>query len=239
MTRRSRTPREERHRRWMISTLVTVVVAAAAVVGGPWVYAEYVAADPADPVALTDVEQETAGVLVERFEGTEGVWSVQEGSEAGYRVDEVLSGQDVTVVGRTEQVTGELEVTDGELVEATISVDAASITTDESARDAYFRRALDTSTYPQASFVLAEPVSVAELDDEAATIEVEALGTVTLRDVSRPVTAVLEAQVVGGGIEVVGRVPVVLEEFDLAVPDLGFVAVESEALVEFRLVLGR
>ncbi|KGM13135.1 YceI family protein [Cellulomonas bogoriensis] len=221
----------------MFRTLITVVVAATAVVGGPWVYAQYFAPDPVEPVTLSD--QETAGVLVEQFEGVEGIWPVLEGSEAGYRVEEVLSGQDVTVVGRTEEVSGELEVVDGELVDAQVVVATASITTDESARDAYFRRALDTSTYPQATFVLAEPVPVGDLDQDSGPVEVEAVGTLTLRDVSRPVTAVLEAQVVGTGVEVVGRVPVVLEQYDLAVPDLGFVTVEPEGTVEFRLVLGR
>jgi polyisoprenoid-binding protein YceI len=70
---------------------------------------------------------------------TDGVWTVTDGSTAGYRVDEVLNGADVTVAGTTGRVTGTVEVAAGELTAAQVTVDVASITTDSGRRDAYFR----------------------------------------------------------------------------------------------------
>ncbi len=64
-----------------------------------------------------------------------GTWTVADGSFAGYRVDEVLNDTDVTVVGRTEEVTGTLTVEDLTLTAADLTVDVASITTDSTSRD--------------------------------------------------------------------------------------------------------
>lgn len=51
----------------------------------------------------------------------------------------MLNGADVTVVGRTEEVTGDVTIADGELSAGTVEVDVASITTDSDRRDSYFR----------------------------------------------------------------------------------------------------
>ena len=40
----------------------------------------------------------------------DGTWTVGSGSAAGYRVEEVLLGQNTEAVGRTTAVTGELTV---------------------------------------------------------------------------------------------------------------------------------
>src|SRR6266511_1167899 len=39
-----------------------------------------------------------------------GDWKVSSGSQAGYRVNEVLFGQDHEAVGRTSQVTGQMAI---------------------------------------------------------------------------------------------------------------------------------
>lgn len=231
----------EHRRRWLITTLVTVVVAVGLIVGGPWFYARVLAPEARAPLTLTaptatptvEVEAPPASVDVE------GVWQVGAGSAAGYRLSEVLSGEQVTVVGRTEQVTGSVTVQAGRLAQAAVTVDTASIATDESARDAYFRRALDTTTFPEATFELTAPVDVGAVGAGSGPVAVSAPGTLTFHGVSRPVTAELQVQRTAEGIEVAGQVPVVLEEFGLEAPDLGFVTVEPTGAVELRLVLVR
>lgn len=229
----------QHRRRVLVRTLAGIVVALGLIVGGPFVYARFFAPEPADPLELSTPTAEPTPEVPSGVVDIEGTWRVLEGSEAGYRLGEVLSGQDVTVVGRTERVTGELTITDGALASASVTVDAGTISTDEAARDAFFRRALNTSEFPDATFVLSEPVDVSAIGQSDDPITVSAVGSLTFHGVTQPVTAELEAQRTADGVEVVGRIPVTLRDFDLEAPDLGWVVVEPTGTVEMRLLLAR
>ncbi len=230
----------ERRRRWLVWTVLSVLVAVAVVVGGPWLYARIVHGEETEPLALS-----TASPTVGATDGpvaeieVDGAWQVGAGSRAGYRLGEVLSGQQVTVVGRTEEVSGTVTIADGMLTAAQVVVDPATISTDESARDAYFRRALDTTEFPEATFVLDEPVDVSAVGSADDAVEVAATGTLTFHGVSRPAVAALQVQRTDTGIEVVGTIPVLLEDFGLGAPDLGFVTVDPSGEVELLLMLTR
>ena len=226
-----------RSRRRLLLAGVLALVALAAVLGGPWVYARFLAPEPPSALGLSSTAGPSSdATLTGRVE--DGTWEVAEGSEAGYRLDEVLSGQPVTVVGRTEQVTGSLVVEDERLISGEVVVDVASIATDEPARDGFFRRALSVTQVPEARFTLTEPVDLEALG-AGGSLQVEAVGTLTLNDVTQPATASLDARLIADGVEVAGQIPVVLTDHGLAAPDLGFVKVEPEGLVEVRLVLSR
>lgn len=236
---RAQLPPEHR-RRWLVGTVVTVVVAVAAVVGGPWVYARLVSGPGDEPLVLsTPTATATAPPGPPASVDVDGTWQVSAGSQGGYRIGEVLSGAAVVVVGRTDLVTGSVTVADGALTVARVAVDTATITTDESARDAYFRRALDTSTYPEAVFELAVPVDVSAVGTAPEPVSVQAEGTVTLRGVTLPATATLQVQRTAVGLEVVATVPVTLADFELEPPDLGFVTVDPTGTIEVLLVLVR
>lgn len=228
----------EHRRRWLIRTVVAVLVAVGLVVGGPWVYARFIVREP--PVAL-DLSTPTSPMQVVPTGPVEidGVWQVIAGSEAGYRLGEVLSGEQTTVVGRTDEVSGTVEIIDGLMTAATITVQAGSISSEESARDAFFRRALDTTSFPTATFSLAEPVDVSAIGLSAAPMSVTALGTLTLHGVGQPVSATLDVQRTPEGVEVVAQVPVTLADFELDAPDLGWVVVDPTGAVEVRVQLGR
>ncbi|MBC7291035.1 MAG: YceI family protein [Actinotalea sp.] len=232
-------PPEHLVRRRVLVTLGVVLGVMALVAGGPWVYATFFAPSTPPPLTLPEQEPPVAALVAPAPVDLEGTWQVDDTSEAGYRLGEVLSGQQVTVVGRTGQVDGTVTVEDGVLTAAEVVVDVASVTTDESARDAYFRRALDTSTHPTAVFRLTSPVDVGVLDDADGGVPLELPGVLVLHGVERPVTASLVAQRSGSGLEVAGTVPVVLADHDLTPPDLAFVTVEPEGTVEVLLRLTR
>ncbi|WP_370524039.1 YceI family protein [Cellulomonas sp. APG4] len=231
----------EHRRRWLVRTVVAVAVVLGLIAGGPWVYAQLLAPEAAAPLALQTPAPTLAREVAPSVAPADldGAWTVQPDSEAGYRLDEVLSGQDVTVVGRTTEVAGSMTVADGSLTAAQVTVDVASIATDESARDAYFRRAMDTTANPEATFVLEQPVDVQALAATAEAVPVEAVGALTLHGVTRPVTAQLEMRRTAAGVEVAGSIPVTLTDFGLTAPDLGFVTVQPAGLVEMRLLLSR
>lgn len=233
----------EHRRRWLVRTMVAVLVAVGLVVGGPWVYARFVVRDAPDPLAFsTPTPAQTAepeADAVPEPVDVNGAWQVGPGSQAGYRLGEVLSGEQVTVVGRTETVTGTFLVEGGALTSAEVLVDTATIVTDESARDAYFRRALNTTEFPQAVFTLTAPVDVSAVGTATDVVPVAVVGTLTFHGVIQAVTANLEVRRTTTGIEVVGTVPVVLADYGLEAPDLGFVTVEPQGTIEMLLVLTR
>ncbi len=234
---RRHVPREHR-RRWIVLTLAAVVVVVALVTGGSWVYARLVAAPAPPPLALetpTAVPSNDPDVPL----ALAGTWQVSEGSQAGYRIGEVLTGTSLDVVGRTTDVSGSVTLTDDALSAVDVVVQTAAIATDESARDAYFRRALDTSTYPEATFSATGAVDVAALSTATEPISVEVPGALTIRDRTVDVTAVLQVQRMQDGLQAVGSIPVRLTDLGLDAPDLGFVTVNGEGSVEFLLELTR
>ncbi|GAA1736147.1 YceI family protein [Brachybacterium phenoliresistens] len=167
-----------------------------------------------------------------------GTWTVAEGSQAGYRVAEVLNGQDVTVVGRTSSVTGSAEITGTSLSETRIVVDLASVETDAAQRDEYFRtRAIDTAAHPEAVFTLTAPVDVAALA-ETGTATVTVPGTLEINGQTQDVRIALTlARSQDGTLTVVGAADATWSDYGVEAPDLGFVSVEDAGQIEFSLVL--
>ena len=224
-------------KKWIIA-LAVLVVAVLAVVGGTALYARIENNRAPDELALSTpsapaADSTPAGPV--ELDSLAGTWTVSDGSQAGYRVDEVLNGQDVTVVGRTTDVTGSVTVTGSELTAADVTVSMTSVTTDNSSRDRQFLDILSTSEHPTATFVLTSPVDIAAIADGVA--DVEAAGDLTVAGVTRPVTVTLGAQTTAGGVEVSGSIPVTFSDFDVDAPNLGFVKVEDAGTVEMLLQL--
>lgn len=223
-----------------------LALAAIAAIAGPVVYRDFIAPPAASAPTLSGDEnilpEETAAGGTLDPEALVGAWSVSEGSEAGYRVDEVLNGTDVTVTGRTDQVEGEFAIAaDGLTLEAAeLTVDVASISTDSNQRDAYFRdQALRTDEFPTATFVLTEPVSLEEAPDAGAVVEAEATGELTIAGTTQTVTATVQVRSDGSTAEIAGSIPIAFADFGVEAPSLGFVSVEDAGFVEFQLTADR
>jgi len=214
-----------------------VVVGGAALAFGPAVYADYANnnAEAAPTIAASTPSTNAATTTEVNADDLSGTWSIGADSYAGYRVDEVLQGNDVTVTGRTTDVTGDLTVDALSLTAATITVDVASIATDETARDAYFRdTAMEVGEFPTATFTLTEPVTL-EAPEAGVAQTVSATGELTMHGVTQPVTVELQAALTDTGGQVVGTVPVTFSDYGVEAPDLGFVSVEDTGSVEFSL----
>ena len=214
-------------RAWGIAGVVTGVAVLGAV-GGPLAYAAL--QEDAAPAATVQAQPQDVDLAPD----TDGTWTVGEGSSAGYRVDEVLNGADVTVAATTEQVDGSLVVDGGDLAEAELTVDVASITTDSDRRDSYFREnVMDVAGNPTATFVVAGPVDLPDLTGTPVTVPVT--GELTLAGTTQPVEAALSAVRTADGVDVSGSIPVTFADYGVKAPDLGFVSVEDEGSVEFLL----
>jgi polyisoprenoid-binding protein YceI len=215
---------------WVVGGVVAVVAAGA--VGGPLVYAAL--EEDAPPAPTVQAQPSDVPLAAE----TDGTWNVSPGSSAGYRVDEVLNGADVTVAGTTDQVTGSVVIAEGDVAEGQVTVDVASVATDRSQRDAYFREdVMDVATNPTAIFAITPPVDLPELTGTPVTVPVA--GELTLAGTTRPVQADLSLVRTAEGVDVSGSVPVTFGDYGIDAPDLGFVRVEDRGAVEFLLRLTR
>ncbi len=187
---------------------------------------------------------DTTAPSVEDVTDLDGTWSVlsDENSFAGYRVGEELAGIGVTeAVGRTSSVTGSLMLEGASLTAVSIEVDMTSLRSDDNRRDgAMSRQALETSTFPTASFELTEPVDLGSIPEEGIPVSVTATGDLTLHGVTKSVAFPLEAQLVGERIVVVGSVDVVYGDFDISLPSAPIlVGVDDHGLIELQLTFER
>jgi polyisoprenoid-binding protein YceI len=220
--------RSRRRLWWIVGGVLALLALGLGV--GPLLYA----ATQEDAVAAPTVQAQPSDV--ELAPDTDGTWTVSAGSSAGYRVDEVLNGADVTVAGTTDQVSGDVVVQGGDLASGQVTVDMASVRTDSNQRDGYFRsNVMDVGTHPTATFAIRGPVDLPELSGTPVTVPVT--GDLTLRGTTRQVQAELAVVRTAEGVDVSGAVPVVFGDFGITPPNLGFVRVEDRGQVEFLLKL--
>ena len=181
---------------------------------------------------------------------TDGVWYVDtdsgsfsfeeaSGSFVGFRVkEELVKIGDITAVGRTEQVEGELSIQNGQLVSVSITADLSAIVTNDSRRDNAARNAMNVKENPIASFVLDQPVDLPETDGSQIALQAE--GQLTVNGISKAVIFELEAEAVARSIVVVGQTEVIFADYDIAVPSASIVvSAEDHGVVEFQLLFVR
>ena len=97
-----------------------MVVLVILVVGGPFVFIHFIEGKAPAKLTLsaaTGQAGSSAGTVP-----LDGEWSVTKGSVVGYRVKEVLFGQDNTAVGRTSDVTGSITISATSVTAGTFTV---------------------------------------------------------------------------------------------------------------------
>ena len=230
-----------RPRTWLIGVPVVVVLVG---VVGPFVYINLIREDAPDRLELTDggdTSSDTTGSSTtspNRTDSIDGTWTVGDGSLAGYRVDEVLFGQDAEAVGRTSDVPGELAIDGTTISSAEFSVDLTTVQSDESRRDNQFQgRIMDTATYPTATFTLTSPIELDTVPEDLEQITVSATGDFTIHGVTKSVTFDVAAQRNGDTIELNGTIPVVFADYGIPEPSFGPASVEDHGEIEALLVL--
>ena len=231
--------RRPRRRTLLWAGVVVVVLAVLALLVGPRLYAasqEGRAAAPLAPASRAPAATEVpAAAPAAGTSVADGAWAVT-GGTAGYRVDEVLNGQDVTVTGRTDRVTGSFTTAGGALTAGEVAVDLASVTTDSGARDAQFRRIVGVDANPAATFVLSAPVPLGGLAEVGSSVAVTLPGSLTVNGQARDVQVAATAELTGeGAVTVTGAIPVTWADHGVQAPDLAIVEVEDAGTLEFQV----
>ena len=180
----------------------------------------------------------------------DGTWTVDtsigdisEGSSTfvGFRVDEVLDpGGNVTAVGRTPSVDGQLDVAGTVIESFSIEADLTGLSTDNAFRNGAIQRSLGTDQYPSATFVSTEPVDLGQIPPEGEVFQASVPGTLTIKDVSRDIVVDLEAGRGGENVVVIGTWPIVFDDFGIDLPSAPIVvSIEEDGLLEWQIFVTR
>lgn len=180
-----------------------------------------------------------------------GTWQIASGSLVGYRVKEQFVGQSSThdAVARTGDVTGTVSIAqDGStyvMTAATVTVQLANLASVDSVagynvtnRDRIVQGSLDVRDYPTAVFK-AQNVTLPAGAETGQTVTVSVPGQLTVRGVTRDVTASLQLNVSGTTAQIAGSIATNMTDFGVSPPTIGFTTVQPAVTLEFKLNLAQ
>ena len=177
-------------------------------------------------------ESASAGALTLRFAG--------DGTEARFLIDEVLMGQDKTVVGATALVEGELTVDPSDLTTVQVGeirIDARDLTTDDDRRTNRLRNDILKSTQDAYRYITFTPTSIEGLPASAApgdTLSFQVTGDLKIIDTTQPVTFAMNVTAVDATtVQGSGTATIRYADFGINIPRVPIVAsVEDEVILE-------
>jgi polyisoprenoid-binding protein YceI len=239
--------RRRRWALWLVGAAAAVVVLA---VGGTFLYIHVISGPTPAPLGLKPAGSGTGSAAAGTGSATAGesaatsaagTWHIAAGSVVGYRVKEVLFGQNHVAVGRTGAITGHITISGTTVTAGAFTVQMATIKSDESERDVQFRgRIMDTSAYPTGTLTLARPIALAPLPAPGAIRTYTVTARLTLHGHTRTVTFPLSAERASGEIEMSGSIPILFADWDIPNPSFtGFVTTQNHGVLEFLLKLDR
>ena len=227
---------------WLAGAAAAVVVLA---VGGTFLYIHVISGPTPAPLGLksspaasgSSSSSSPAAAGVSSATSVSGTWKTASGSVVGYRVKEVLFGQNHTAVGRTSSVTGHITITGTTVTGAAFTVQMATIKSDESERDVQFRgRIMDTAAYPTGTLTLTRPIPLGPLPAAGVVKTYTVTADLTLHGHTRAVTFPLSAERTSSEIEVSGSIPILFSDWDIPNPSFtGFVTTQNHGVLEFLI----
>jgi polyisoprenoid-binding protein YceI len=230
-------------RTWLIAGVAVVVL----FVGG-WLVIDWIQGDAPERLSFEDLPSTTvaAGATTTvaaspgSTAGVDGTWNIAEGSQAGYRVKEVLFGSDAEAVGRTSDVTGSMVISGTTVTSTEVTVDMTTISSDRSQRDGQFQnRIMSTSEFPTATFELTEPIDFGAIPADGTEVTASATGELTLRGVTQTVTFDVTAKRTADQIAVNGTIPINFDDYEIPDASGGPATVGRDGEVELLLVFSR
>jgi polyisoprenoid-binding protein YceI len=231
---------------WLAGAAVAVALLA---VGGAFLYIHVISGPAPAPLSLGNLKSASPSASAPASSaagttssdsghaGLTGSWHVASGSLVGYRVDEVLAGQNNVAVGRTGDVSGTMTVKGSTVTAASFTVQMATIKSNESERDAQFNgRIMDTSAYPTGTLTLTAPIALAPVPAGGVIRSYHATASLTLHGQTRTVTFTLEAEHTAGAIDVSGSIPILFSDWGISNPSFApFVTTQNHGELEFLI----
>ena len=216
--------------KWLVLGLVVVVGLAFA----GWYF--FLKSDPEPPAAIENTP------VVTNSSGLDGTWTVKPGNAnnfVGYRVTEKLFANiaETTATGRTDNVDATMTIDGTTVKDVTVTADLRDLTSDNSFRDGRIKSSgLESDKYPEAKFVLTEPITLSAVPAAGETVTTEATGELTLHGVTKAVTISLEGRWDGKQVQVIGNLPIAFSDYNITAPTAPAVAsVDDHGEMELKL----
>jgi polyisoprenoid-binding protein YceI len=202
------------------------------------------AASAADPTAAAASDAGGGAAA-----GLDGTWNVDpsvgsfsdfSGSFVGYRVEEELANIGAaTAVGRTPDVTGSLTFDGSTVTAAEFTADLSTLQSDKAQRDGQLhRQALETDTYPTATFKLTQPIDLGAVPADGQVVSATATGDLTIHGTTKSVQIPLEARLPGDVVTVTGSIDIVFADYGISRPNSFMVlSIADHGTMEFQLQL--
>jgi polyisoprenoid-binding protein YceI len=240
---------------WLYNWVLGDTLAASETISAPTIVIENTAvatqppATPTQPIAEPTLAAQASNTsqqvqASENVETTPVVFEIKQSeSEARFTIFEVLRGAPTDVIGRTDQVAGQIAIDFSELSNSQageILVNARTLATDDERRNQAIRnRILNTDQYEYIRF---QPIEIIGLSGKAIPgqpFNFQIAGDLTIRDVTQKV--VFEVTLTGESqtrITGVAKTTIQRSDYNLNIPDVPFVAdVGSEVIIEIDFVL--
>jgi polyisoprenoid-binding protein YceI len=167
-----------------------------------------------------------------------------ERSQAEFHIDEVLRGNDVTVVGVTKQIAGDIIINVANPAASTIGeirINARDLTTPESGRNRALRQFILLSEQDQYEFITFSPTAINNMPESVTVGEAfsfQVVGDLTVKGETKEVT--FDVTVTANSeteIEGTAETTVAYKDFGINIPDVPFVAsVEDNVLLKLDFV---
>jgi len=179
--------------------------------------------------------------------GLDGTWTVDttvgsfsdfSSSFVGYRVNETFADNRANAaVGRTPAVSGTLQLAGTKITSVEVSADLTRLRSDDDRRDGRLRdQAIETNTFPQATFRLSAPIDLGTAPVDGTTITATATGELTLHGVTRTVTVPIEARLSGDVVTVKGSITILFSDYSIQRPTSFLVlSIEDHGVMELQL----
>ena len=203
----------------------------------------FLKSDP-EPRAAIELTPTTTPTTVAGQTGSalDGTWTVSPGDSrnfVGYRVTEklVASVVETEATGRTSDVNASLKIDGTTVSDVTVTANLTNLKSDNSFRDGRIQsQGLESSKFPDAKFVLTQPITLAAQPAVGETIEVEATGDFTLHGVTKSVTIKMQGRYDGKNVQVVGSLPIAFSDYGITAPTAPAVAsVDDNGEMEMQL----
>jgi polyisoprenoid-binding protein YceI len=206
-------------------------------------------AAPSADAGATATASSGAGGSSTTTGGLDGTWNVDpsigsfsdfSGSFVGYRVEEELANVGAaTAVGRTPDVTGSVTLSGTTITAVDLTADLSTLQSDKSQRDGQLKRqALETSTYPTATFKLTQPIELGSVPADGQVVHATATGDLTIHGQTKSVQIPVEARLSGNVVTVTGSIEIVFADYGVRQPTSFLVlSIADHGTMEFQLQL--
>ena len=150
----------------------------------------------------------------------------QNKSKAEFGINEVLRGSQFVARGTTNQVGGDILISNGQLNFSEIKINARTFKTDDAKRDGAINRMILKTDNPDNEFVTFVPDMMDGVGYKitGSEFDLDVKGSLTISGVTRAVVAPLHVIINGDVITGSTQFRIKRSDFDLKIPNLSFIA---------------